>query len=48
MSSDALGYTLALLATFLGIGVLVNVLLAYIVGQVFAERKQNQEGQEPS
>jgi len=47
MSSDALGYTLALLITFLGIGVLVNLLIAYIVGQVFAEHKQNQEGEPP-
>jgi hypothetical protein len=42
---NALGYTLALLATFLGIGVLVNVLVVYIVAQVLAERKQNQERQ---
>ncbi len=41
--ADSLGQTLALLATFLGIGVLVNVLIVYIVVQVFAERKQNQE-----
>jgi hypothetical protein len=41
--SEALGQTLALLATFLGIGVLVNVLVLYIVAQVLAERKQNQE-----
>lgn len=46
--SDAVGQTLALLATFVGIGVLVNVLIAYIVGQVFAEHKQNQEGDQPS
>jgi hypothetical protein len=43
ISADALGMTLALLATFLGIGVVVNVLVVFIVGQVFAERKQNQE-----
>lgn len=41
--SHALGQTLALLATFGGIGVLVNVLILYVVGQVFAEHKQNQE-----
>jgi phage shock protein PspC (stress-responsive transcriptional regulator) len=40
---DALGMTLALLATFLGVGVLVNALIVYIVAQVMAERKQNQE-----
>jgi hypothetical protein len=39
----ALGQTLALLATFLGIGVLANILILYVVGQVFAEHKQNQE-----
>jgi hypothetical protein len=39
----AVGSTLALLATFLGIGVLANILILYIVGQVFAEHKQNQE-----
>jgi hypothetical protein len=40
---NALGYTLALLATFLGIGVLANALIVYIVAQVLAERKQNRE-----
>jgi hypothetical protein len=47
ISANALGMTLALLATFLGIGVVVNVLVVFIVGQVFAERKQNQEHHEP-
>jgi hypothetical protein len=41
--SQATGYTLALIATFGGVGVLVNVLIVYIVAQVLAERKQNQE-----
>jgi phage shock protein PspC (stress-responsive transcriptional regulator) len=40
---QATGQTLALLATFIGIGVLVNVLILYVIAQVFAERKQNQE-----
>ena len=40
---QATGQTLALLATFVGIGVVVGILVAYIVGQVFAEHKQNQE-----
>jgi phage shock protein PspC (stress-responsive transcriptional regulator) len=40
---EALGQTLALLATFIGIGVLVSVLVLYIIFQVLAERKQNQE-----
>ena len=41
--SHALGQTLALLATFVGIGVVVNVLILYVIAQVFAEHKQNQE-----
>ena len=41
--SEALGTTLALLATFVGIGVIVNVLIVYVVAQVIAERKQNQQ-----
>jgi hypothetical protein len=44
-ASDALGQTLALLVTFIGIGLFVNVLIVYIVFQVLAERKQNQERQ---
>ncbi|MHB8658693.1 MAG: hypothetical protein ACYC91_12185 [Solirubrobacteraceae bacterium] len=46
VSADSLGQTLALLVTFLGIGVIVNVLVVYIVGQVMVERKQNQERQQ--
>ncbi len=42
-ASAALSQTLALLATFLGIGVIVNVLVVYILAQVFAERRENQE-----
>ncbi len=42
-ASQASGQTIALLITFIGIGVLVNVLIIYIVAQVLAERKQNQE-----
>ena len=41
----ATGQTLALLATFIGIGILVNVLVVYIIAQVLGERKQNQERQ---
>lgn len=41
--SQALGQTLALLATFVGVGVIVNVLILYVVAQVIAEHKQNQE-----
>ena len=37
----ATGQTFALLATFIGIGILVNVLIIYIIAQVLGERKQN-------
>jgi phage shock protein PspC (stress-responsive transcriptional regulator) len=40
---SSLGQTIALLLTFGGIGVIANVLIVYIVAQVMAERKQNQE-----
>lgn len=43
---NATGQTLALLATFIGVGVLVNVLIVYIIAQVLVERKQNQEYRE--
>jgi phage shock protein PspC (stress-responsive transcriptional regulator) len=47
LSADAaLDQTLALLATFVGIGILVNVLVVYIIAQVLAERRQNQERRE--
>jgi flagellar motor component MotA len=42
-SPSSLGQTIALLATFLGIGVIANVLIVYVVAQVMAERKENQE-----
>jgi hypothetical protein len=45
-SPSSLGTTIALLITFLGIGVIVNVLIVYIVAQVLAERKDNQEAQQ--
>ncbi|HWE08642.1 MAG TPA: hypothetical protein VG325_04775 [Solirubrobacteraceae bacterium] len=45
-STSSFGETLALLITFLGIGVVANVLIVYAVGQVMAERRQNQERQE--
>ena len=45
-SPSSLGQTIALLLTFLGIGVIANVLVVYIVGQVLAERKQNQESRQ--
>jgi hypothetical protein len=42
-SISSFGETLALLITFLGIGVVANILIVYAVGQVLAERRQNQE-----
>lgn len=44
--SQAAAQTLALLATFGGIGVLVNLLIVYIVAQVLAERRENREYRE--
>lgn len=44
-TKSALGQTLALLITFLGIGVIANVLIVYTVAQVLAERRQNQDRQ---
>ncbi|MGB9184885.1 MAG: hypothetical protein WCB67_12535 [Solirubrobacteraceae bacterium] len=45
-SPSSFGQTLALLITFLGIGVIANVLIVYVVLQVMAERKQNLERQQ--
>jgi len=42
MLVDSLGQTLALLATFVGIGILVNVLVIYVIIQVYGEHKRNQ------
>jgi hypothetical protein len=42
-SISSFGETLALAITFLGIGVVANLLIVYAVGQVLAERRQNQE-----
>ena len=41
--SHALGQTLALLATFVGIGIIVNMLIIYVVGQVIGEHRENRE-----
>ena len=43
LAADPTGVSLALLATFLGIGILVNGLIVYIAVQVWAEHKQNVE-----
>jgi len=40
---SAFGQTLALLMTFLGIGLLANVIIVYIVAAVIVEHRQNQE-----
>jgi hypothetical protein len=42
-STSSFGVTLALALTFLGIGVIANVLIVYAVVQVLAERRQNRE-----
>jgi hypothetical protein len=42
-SPSSTGQTIALLLTFLGIGVIANVLIIYVVGQVMAERRENRE-----
>ena len=46
-ANQATNQTLALLLTFVGIGVLVNLLIVYIVFQVWVEHKQNREGEPP-
>jgi hypothetical protein len=46
LGTAALNEDIALLVTFLGVGVVVNVLIVYIIGEVFAERRQNQERRE--
>jgi hypothetical protein len=45
-STSSFGETLALIITFVGIGVVANVLIVYAAGQVMAERRQNQERRE--
>jgi hypothetical protein len=42
-ASEALSHTLGLIATFGGIGVIVNGLVVYIVVQVLAEHAANQQ-----
>ena len=42
-SQSSFGETLALIITFLGIGVIANLLIGYAVFVAMAERKQNQE-----
>lgn len=42
-ASPAVVFTVGLLITFLGIGVIANVLIGYAVVQVLGERQQNEE-----
>jgi uncharacterized membrane protein len=42
-ASTAAQFTIGLLITFLGIGVIVNLLIAYAVVQVLGERRENDE-----
>jgi hypothetical protein len=42
-ASPAFTFTVGLLVTFLGIGVIANVLIGYAVVQVLGERQQNEE-----
>jgi hypothetical protein len=42
-TSAAVSKDIGLLITFLGIGLVVNVILVYIAVQVRGERRQNQE-----
>ena len=42
-SISSSGEDIALLITFIGIGVVANLLIVYAVAQVLAERRQNQE-----
>ncbi len=43
---SSVGSTIALLLTFLGIGLIANVIIVYVVAQVMAERKENQESRQ--
>jgi energy-converting hydrogenase Eha subunit E len=42
-STSSFGETLALALTFIGVGVIANVLIVNAVVQVMAERRQNRE-----
>jgi F0F1-type ATP synthase membrane subunit b/b' len=46
LANAALSQTFALVVTFVGIGVVVNVLVIYAIGQVLAERRENLERRE--
>jgi hypothetical protein len=42
-ASPAFVFTFGLLVTFLGIGVIANVLIAYAVAQVLGEKQENED-----
>ena len=42
-ASEAFSKTVGLVATFGGIGVIVNIIIVYIAVQIRGERRQNQE-----
>lgn len=42
-ASPAFTFTFGLLVTFIGIGIIANVLIVYAVLQVLGERRQNEE-----
>lgn len=44
--ASALSIDIGLVVTFIGIGVVVNVVVVYIFAQVFGERAENQERKE--
>ena len=44
--SEAVSKDIGLIITFVGIGVVVNVILVYVVIQVRGERQQNREDRE--
>ncbi len=43
LADQAFSQTFALLVTFLGIGVVVNILIVYVVAQVYGEHQRNQQ-----
>lgn len=45
-STSSFGVTLALLITFLGIGVVANLLIGYAIITALAERRENRERME--
>jgi hypothetical protein len=46
VADAATAQTIALLVTFLGVGIIANVLIVYIIAEVIAERRQNRERRE--